>query len=85
MHFLVKIHFGLAFHVNVIFILSLEIQVIYIKRDVEVYMTSNVGNDVWRCNANFIYRMKFLNFYTIFGGTFKNENKIGKIFVFEVL
>jgi len=38
----------------------------------------NVGNDVWRHNANFIYRMKFLNFCTHFGGTFKNENKIGK-------
>ena len=38
----------------------------------------NVGNDVWRHNANFIYLMKFLNFRTHFGGTFKNENKIGK-------
>jgi len=38
----------------------------------------NVGNDVWRHNANFIYLMKFLNFCTHFGGTFKNENKIGK-------
>ena len=38
----------------------------------------NVGNDVWRRNANFIYLMKFLNFRTHFGGTFKNENKIGK-------
>ena len=38
----------------------------------------NVGNDVWRHNANFIYLMKFLNFRTHFGGTFKNENIIGK-------
>ena len=38
----------------------------------------NVGNDVWRRNANFIYLIKFLNFRTHFGGTFKNENKIGK-------
>ena len=38
----------------------------------------NVGNDVVRHNANFIYLMKFLNFRTQFGGTFKNENKIGK-------
>jgi len=38
----------------------------------------NVGNDVWRHNANFIYLMKFLSFGTHFGGTFKNENKIGK-------
>ena len=36
------------------------------------------GNDVVRRNANFIYLMKFLNFRTHFGGTFKNENKIGK-------
>ena len=38
----------------------------------------NVGNDVCIRNANFIYLMKFLNFRTHFGGTFKNENKIGK-------
>ena len=38
----------------------------------------NVGNDVWRRNANFIYLMKFLNFRTHFGGTSQNENKIGK-------
>ena len=38
----------------------------------------NVGNDVWRRNANFIYLMKFLNFRTHFGGTSQIENKIGK-------
>ena len=38
----------------------------------------NVGNDVWRHNANFTYLMKFLNFCTLFSGTFKNENIIGK-------
>ena len=38
----------------------------------------NVGNDVWRRNANFIYLMKFLNFRTHIGGTSQNENKIGK-------
>ena len=38
----------------------------------------NVGNDVVRHNAIFIYLMKFLQFRTHFGGTFKNENKIGK-------
>jgi len=37
-----------------------------------------LGNDVVRHNAIFIYLMKFLNFRTHFGGTFKNENKIGK-------
>ena len=29
-------------------------------------------------HANFIYLMKFLNFRTHFGGTFENENIIGK-------
>ena len=38
----------------------------------------NVGNDVWRRNANFTYLMKFLIFRTLFGGTFKIENKIVK-------
>ena len=38
----------------------------------------NVGNDVWRRNANFIYLVKFLNFRTHFGGSSQNENKIGK-------
>ena len=38
----------------------------------------NVGNDVWRRIAKFIYLMKFLNFRTHFGGTSQNENKIGK-------
>ena len=38
----------------------------------------NVGNDVWRRNANFIYLVKFLNFRTQFGGSSQNENKIGK-------
>ena len=37
-----------------------------------------VGNDVVRHNAILIYQMKFLNFRTHFGGTFKNENIIGK-------
>ena len=41
-------------------------------------MSSKFGDDVVRRNANFIYLMKFLNFCTHFGGTFKNENKIGK-------
>ena len=41
-------------------------------------MTLNVGNDVWRHNANFTYLMKFLNFRTHFGGTSQTENKIGK-------
>ena len=36
------------------------------------------GNDVVRRNAILIYLMKFLNLRTHFGGTFKNENKIGK-------
>ena len=48
-------------------------------------MTSNVGNDVVRHNANFIYLMKFLNFRTHFGGSSQNENKLVKIFMFEVL
>ena len=38
----------------------------------------NVGNDVVRRNAIFIYLTKFLNFRTHFGGTSQNENKIGK-------
>ena len=38
----------------------------------------NVGNDVVRHNANFIYLMKFLNVRTHFGGSSQNENKIGK-------
>ena len=38
----------------------------------------NVKNDIVRRNAIFIYLMKFLNFRTYFGGTFQNENKIGK-------
>jgi len=38
----------------------------------------NVGNDVVRRNAIFIYLMKFLNVCTHFGGTSQNEKKIGK-------
>jgi len=51
---------------------------IYKERMWKFIWLINVGNDVWRRNANFIYLMKFLNFRTHFGGTFKNENKIGK-------
>ena len=81
MHFLVKIHFGssVSCKCNIYFGWSLEIQVIYIKKGCgSLYDFKNVGNDVWRRNANFIYLMKFLNFRTHFGGTFQNENKIGK-------
>ena len=38
----------------------------------------NVEYDVVRRNANFTYLMKFLIFCTLFSGTLKNENKIGK-------
>jgi len=51
---------------------------IYEERMWKFIWGENVGNDVWRRNANFIYLMKFLNFRTHFGGTFKIENKIGK-------
>jgi len=50
----------------------------YIERMWKFIWGKNVGNDVVRRNAIFIYLMKFLNFRTHFGGTFKNENKIGK-------
>ena len=75
-----KIHFGssVSCKCNIYFGWSLEIQVIYIRKDVEVYMVKTVGNDVVRRNANFIYLMKFLNFRTHFSGTSQNENKIGK-------
>ena len=51
---------------------------IYEERMWKFVWGENVGNDVVRRNAIFIYFMKFLNFRTHFGGTFKNENKIGK-------
>ena len=51
---------------------------IYKERIWRFIWDGNVGNDVWRRNANFIYLMKFLIFRTLFGGTFKNENKMGK-------
>jgi len=51
---------------------------IYKERMRKFVWDKNLRNDVCRRNANFIYLMKFLNFRTHFGGTFKNENKIGK-------
>jgi len=51
---------------------------IYEERMWKFIWGENVGNDVLRRNANFIYLMKFLSFRTHFGGTFKNDNKIGK-------
>ena len=75
-----KIHFGssVSCKYNIYFGWSLEIQVIYIKKGCGSLYGENVGNDVWRHNANFIYLMKFLNFRTHFGGSSQNENKIGK-------
>ena len=49
-----------------------------IERKWKFIRGKNVGNDVVRRNANFIYLMKFLNFRTQFGGTSQIENKIGK-------
>ena len=51
---------------------------IYEERMWKFVCDETVGNDVWRSNAIFVYLMKFLIFRTHFGGTFKNENKIGK-------
>ena len=51
---------------------------IYEVRMSKFIWLQNVENDVVRHIAIFIYLMKFLNFRTHFGGTFKNENKIGK-------
>jgi len=42
------------------------------------FLSIKFDSDLKLDNANFIYLMKFLNFRTHFGGTFKNENKIGK-------
>ena len=50
----------------------------YIKRMWKFIWGKNVGNDVWRHNANLIYLTKFLNFRAHFGGSSQNENKIGK-------
>jgi len=51
---------------------------IYKERMWSFIWIKTFGNDVVRRNAILIYMMKFLNFRTHFGGTFKNENKIGK-------
>ena len=76
-----KIHFGssVSCKYDIYFGWSLEIQVIYIKKGCgSLYGLKMLEMMLWRHNANFIYLMKFLNFRTHFGGTFKNENKIGK-------
>ena len=88
MHFLVKIHFGssVSCKCNIYFWLEFrDPSYIYMKGCGSLYELKMFGNDVVRRNANFIYLMKFLNFRTHFGGTFKIKIKLAKIFVFEVL
>ena len=51
---------------------------IYKVRTSKFTWLQNAENDVVRHNAIFIYLIKFLDFRTHFGGTFKIENKIGK-------
>ena len=58
---------------------------IYKKRCGTLYGLKWLGMMLEDVMQIFIYLMKFLNFRTHFSGTSKNENKIGKNILFEVL